>query len=351
MKKKKIVFLVNSNAFSGLESVCMTIIEYLNKKYEFIYVTQDGPIVDVLKEKNINYFVIKKMSTKEIKRVVKELRPDIIHAHDYTASCISALAKLNIPIISHLHNNSPWIKTHHPFSFLYLYCSRRFDKILTVSDSIEEEYIFSKYINKKIINISNPVSRKYILDKVEKHYEKIYDICNVGRLTSQKNPLKFIRIVNEVKKIIPNIKVVMIGDGELKSECINLINKLGLQNNIELLGFKKNPYEFMSKSKIFCLTSEWEGYGLVAFESLTLGLPCIVSPVGGLVNLVDEECGFLVYKEEDFKNSIIQILNDEIVYNEKSLKARQKANKLENIDLYCEKLEKIYMLKGQISYE
>ena len=237
--KKKIIFPINSKIYSGLESVAITIIENLKDKFDFIYVTQDGPIVDILKEKKINYYIIKKMSIKEIRKCVKELNPDIVHAHDYTASCICSLAKINLPIISHLHNNSPWIKTLHPYSFLYLYSSKRFNKILTVSDSIEKEYIFSNFIKDKFENVSNPVSRDYILSKVDKNDIKKYDVCFVGRLTTPKNPLKFISIINDVKEIIPNIKAVMIGDGELKESCKKLIEDLALKNNIDLLGFKK----------------------------------------------------------------------------------------------------------------
>lgn len=340
--KKKIIFPINSKIYSGLESVAITIIENLKHKFDFVYVTQDGPIVDVLKERNIDYYIIKKMSVSEIRKCVKELQPDIIHAHDYTASCICALAKIKLPIISHLHNNSPWIKTLHPYSFLYLYSSKSFKRILTVSDSIEKEYIFSKFIKQKINNISNPVSRKQILEKIDENDEKKYDVCFVGRLTEQKNPLKFINVINDVKNVIPNIKAVMIGDGELKEHCKKLICELELSNNIELLGFKKNPYKYMNQSKIFCLTSEWEGYGLVAFEALSLGIPCVVSQVGGLVDIVDEQCGYLVNKEEEFKNIIIDLINSEDKYTKISKHSIEKAIKLENIDKYCERIAAIY---------
>ena len=75
-----------------------------------VYVTQDGPIVDVLKEKKLNYYIIDKMNTKNINKLIKEYKPDILHAHDFTASVICALTNTKIPIVNHLHNNSPWIK-------------------------------------------------------------------------------------------------------------------------------------------------------------------------------------------------------------------------------------------------
>lgn len=340
--KKKVIFPINSKTYSGLESVAITIIENLRDKFDFVYVTQDGQIVDVLKERQIDYYIIKKMSISEIRKCTKKLKPDIIHAHDYTASCICSLANLKLPLISHLHNNSPWIKTLHPYSFLYLYSSKKFNNILTVSDSIENEYIFSKFVKHKIENISNPVSRKMILEKINKENNKNYDVCFVGRLTEAKNPLKFIKIISQIKKEIPNINAIMIGDGELNQQCKNLITDLNLECNIKMLGFKKNPYKYMNQSKIFCLTSKWEGYGLVAFEAMTLGLPCVVSSVGGLVDIVDNESGYLVNTEKDFSNAIIELICSKDSYDKKSQKSIEKSKKIENIEVYCEKIKKIY---------
>ena len=195
------------------------------------------------------------------------------------------------------------------------------------------------------------VSRDYILNKIDKNDTKKYDVCFVGRLTKQKNPVKFINIINDVKEIIPNIKVVMIGDGELQASCKQLIEDLELTNNIELLGFKKNPYQYMNQSNIFCLTSEWEGYGLVAFEAMTLGIPCVVSPVGGLVNIVDEECGYLVSTEDEFKNTIIDLIYNKEIFYKKSQKSIEKSIELENIEVYCDKIEKIYNIERIIENE
>lgn len=344
MKKGIVLHIINSTKFSGLESVACDLIQNMDDEYEGVYVTKSGPIVDVLKEKKIKYEIIEKMSTNEIRRVIRKYKPKIIHAHDYTASCICALARIKEPIISHLHNNSPWIKNIHPYSFLYLYCSRRFKKILTVSDSIKNEYIFSNIIKNKIINIGNPVSRKKVLSQVgEKDYNKKYDICCVARLTAQKNPLKFIDIINELKKENENISAIWVGEGELKEECLKKIKKLNLEKNIKLIGFKKNPYIYMASSKIFLLTSEWEGYGLVAFEASTLGLPCVVSNVGGLPNIVDECSGKICNDINDYINEIKEILNNDNIYKYKHKKAILKSIEIENQEEYILNLKKIYI--------
>lgn len=343
--KKKIFFVLSTNGYSGAEAVNISIIENLKEEFEFFWVSRNGEIVDILKEKNIKWIEIKELSLKEIKRVCKEYKPEVVHATDYKASVICSLIKKNFKLISHLHNNSPWLKKYSLYSFIFLLASLRFNKILTVSKSIESEYVFSKFIKNKIINVGNPVSREKILSQVNNNdYKKRYDICCIARVTKQKNPFKFIQIIKTIKHEKPDIKVLWIGAyGELKEECIKLCKKYDIFNNIDFLGFQKNPYKLLASSKIFVLTSDWEGYGLVAFEALTLGIPCVVSKVGGLVDIVDDTCGKLcnINKIEDY-DIILEILNDNCLYQNLSKGAIEKSKKLDNIGKYIEIIRNLY---------
>ena len=340
---KKILHIIPSANYSGAESVAITIIEKLQSEYDFCYSSFQGTTKDILKEKNIKFLSIDKMNVKEVKRVLNEYKPDIIHAHDYRASCICALATKEIPIISHLHNNAPWIKTLHPFSFLYLFCSRRFKKILTVSDSIEKEYIFSKHIKNKIECIGNPVSVEKIVKMVDcSEQEKKYDLCCVARITEAKNPYKFLDVLQKLKKSNSHIKAVWVGDGDLLQNVQEKVRELELEENIDFVGFKRNPYKYMASSKVFVLTSNWEGYGLVAFEAMSLGLPSVVSNVGGLPNIVDDHCGKLCTSTNDFCEEIELLLTDEKEYSKKSAKAKEKALQLDNIDKYIAYIKKSY---------
>lgn len=344
-KKPIIIHIVNSNIYSGLEKVAIEIIEELKDKFDFYYACKDGPIVDILKEKNIKRIKIQKISKKEVLRIEKEYKPDIIHSHDYTATLFCGLFIKDTDIVAHLHNNPIWIKNYiHPYVYAFFKAchNKKIKNILTVSNSIEKEYVFSKYIKDKIQMIGNPVSIDNVVKNIDVTTKKEYDICFTGRLTKQKNPLRFIKIINNLKKDFPDIKVVMIGDGELKQKCKNIINKLELNNNIELLGFIKNPYIEMAKSKVFCLTSEWEGYGLVAFEALALGIPCVVSNTGGLVDIVDDNCGKLCKTDIDFIKHIQILLKNKEVYEKYSINAKNKAMQLENVKEYYNKIQDMY---------
>lgn len=341
--KKKVFFVMSTDDYSGAEAVNITIIENLRDKYDFYWVSRKGKINNYLQENKIKWIEIEKLSVSEIKKVIKKFQPDIIHATDYKSSVICSIAKGDIPLIEHLHNNSPWIKKFCINSLIFLLAGLRADKILTVSKSIEEEYIFSKFLKNKIKCIGNPVSRKKILDKVsECDYEKKYDICCVGRLTPQKNPKRFLDIINEIKKKKNDIKVIWIGKGEQLEEAERYKEQLNLQENVTFLGFKKNPYKYMAGSKIFMLTSDWEGYGLVSFEALTLGLPCITSNVGGIPDIVDDKCGKICLENKDFENIILNLLSNEAMYKLYSENAIKKSIFLDNTNEYIERMRNIY---------
>lgn len=340
----KISMIVNSKKFSGLENVAISIMEKLKDDFEFVYVTQDGPIVDVLKEKKLRYYIINKMSVKEINKMIEIEKPDIIHAHDFRASFLSSLSRKNIPFLSHLHNNPLWLKRLSLNSVAFLYSSLRADRIITVSDSVRDEFVLKKIVGSKFENISNPVDVTAIINKSEtiNKNSKKYDLITVARLTEQKDPFRFIDIVKKIVTDNPQIKVGWIGNGELEKKFIEKIKIEKLENNIEYLGFKRNPYVYMKNSSIFILTSKWEGYGLVAFEAMSLGLPCVVSNVGGLPGIVDNSCGKLCVTNDDFIEEINKLLQDNNYYIRKSNLSKKKATKLDNHNIYYKKIKNIY---------
>ena len=171
---------------------------------------------------------------------------------------------------------------------------------------------------------------------------KNYDIAFLGRLCEQKNPFLFLEIVYEVKKNKPDVKAVMIGDGEMKDEAVQKINELNLNDNIELSGFQKNPFPILKKSKLLCMPSLWEGFGLAAVEALSLGLPVISSDVGGLPEIVNETCGKICHEKNEYAEAILKILNDSELSERMKKGAYARADELYNVSEYSKNILKIY---------
>lgn len=342
---KTILHFLKTGNYSGAENVAITIIVEMRKKYNYkgIYVSLSGDIDEILEKNHIEHAILTANSKKEYERVIKAYHPDVIHAHDFGTSVLVSSIKNNALKISHLHNNPPWISGVNIRSLAYLWASRKFEYILSVSESVFSEYVFEKQIREKAMVVSNPVDihRVKELARIADEYEE-NDIIFLGRLSSPKNPIRFLNIIDACKTTRKNIKTAMIGKGELKSVVEESIIKMGLENNIKLLGFKSNPYGYLKHAKVLCVPSDWEGFGLVIVEAFALGIPVVATPVGGMKTLVTEDTGKLCSSIGEFKEEILKLLTDEKYYGMKSQMAYERAEELDNLREYIDKMHLCY---------
>lgn len=340
MKKKKVIHVLNTGSYSGAENVVITLINATKSDVDAVYVSLDGTIREYLEENNIEFEPVHKLTVSEIRRVIKKVNPDIVHAHDFTAGIICALST-NKSIINHIHNNSPWIKHYCLKSFIYAFSCIKYKKILTVSDSVMDEYVFGKWFKNKTEVIGNPVD----LDRIRRlagESDIKYDVAFLGRLSIQKNPYLFLDILAEVKKKNLNVKAVMIGDGELRDDVKRRIQDLNLQDNVTLIGFQKNPYKYLNQAKILLMPSSWEGYGLAAVEALALGKPVVCSNAGGLPGIVNDSCGKICESVEEYAKVIISLLLDERTYKIYADSARKRADEVGCMKEYVAKILDVY---------
>ena len=312
-KKERVLHLLPSNCFSGAENIVCTIIEN-NSKYDMYYCCPRGPIEEILKEKKIKYIPISKFNLHNVKKICLENHIDIVHAHDYKASFCAALSGFNGKIISHIHCNYSFMKSWNLFSFGYSVVSKRFFKVAVVSQSVLDEAVFKNKIKEKTIIINNVIDIEKVQNQSLQDWNKVYDFAFFGRLEEVKNPLFFIELINELSKKNKKISAVMIGDGTLKNDCLSLISKYSLEENIDILGFQSNPFKIIKKSKLVIMPSKAEGFGLTAIESMCLKKPVINSGVGGLSTIFKDNKEFIC---DDLDNYIE--LCSELLYDKKKM--------------------------------
>ncbi|NPV50435.1 MAG: glycosyltransferase [Candidatus Methanofastidiosum sp.] len=204
---------------------------------------------------------------------------------------------------------------------------------ILIENGIKKDKIF---ILPNVINMED-----YIQDNT---VYKEYDISFIGRLTYVKRLDIFFKVISEIVKEMPDLKVAMIGDGEDLEKCRSLVKSLSLDSNVVFLGFRKDINHLINKSKILLLTSESEGMPSVIIESMACGVPVISSDVGDVGDIIqDEENGFLIDKFDDvgaYTDKIIKILSDKKVYkkmSEESLKVRS-VHSVENASKIWEKI-------------
>ncbi len=309
----KVMHVLNSRIYSGAEKVVCQIIKSFRDDVEMVYCSPDSDIVrQMLAEQDVTFLPMETMSTAELKRVIREQKPDLIHAHDMRASFFSALCCGKIPLVSHIHNNAYDARGLSPKTVAYLLAGFKAKHILWVSNSSFEGYAFHKFFEKKSSVLYNIIDTEVIFDKKaqdEKTYD--YDMIYVGRLTFQKDPQRLMRLCARLKESKPDLKVAIVGTGELEAETKQLCEELKIQDNVHFLGFQTNPIKMVHDSKAMILTSRWEGTPMCALEAMALGTPVVSTPSDGMTDLLDDGVnGYLTDDDAVMAEKLLRIMND-----------------------------------------
>ncbi len=326
----KIIHLLYSDKFSGAENVACQIIGMFSgdENIEMVYCSSDGPVKDVLAEKGVRYIPLKKFTVKEIRRVIREEKADVVYAHDMRASFYAYRACGKLPFISHIHNNAFDSRGLSLKSIAYYFAARKARHIFWVSKSAFNGYFFHNRFKNKSSVLYNVIDVDGLLEKMktdENVYD--YDVVYVGRLTFAKDPPRLMRVIKLLAEKMPSVKVAVVGTGELEEETKKLAREYGIENNVDFLGFTLNPYKILHDGKVMVMTSKFEGTPMCALEAMALGVPIVSTPTDGLKDLVDDGVtGFLSDKDEELVARIHEVIENaeqrKILSENSSKKAR-----------------------------
>ncbi len=341
----KVMHVLNSRIYSGAEKVVCQIIKSFRGDVEMVYCSPDSDIVrQMLAEQDVTFLPMEKMSTAELKRVIAEQKPDLIHAHDMRASFFSALCCGKIPLVSHIHNNAYDARGLSPKTVAYLLAGFKAKHILWVSNSSFEGYAFHKLFAKKSSVLYNIIDTEVIFDKKaqdENTYD--YDMIYVGRLTFQKDPQRLMRLCARLKESKPDLKVAIVGTGELEAEVKQLCEELGISGNVHFLGFQPNPIKMVHDSKAMILTSRWEGTPMCALEAMALGTPVVSTPSDGMKDLIDDGVtGYLTDDDALMAEKLLAIIENPDHRNFLGENARKKFNGINDGPRYKQAIADCY---------
>lgn len=315
----KVLHLLQSNRFSGAENVVCQIIGMMRNEpdMEMVYCSRDGQISDALRERNIPFVPIQELSVKEVKRVVKEQKPDIIHAHDMRAGFVATCACGKIPLISHIHNNNFDSRGLSAKSIAYYFAARKAKHIFWVSQSSFDGYAFHKSLKNKSTVLYNIIDINALYEKMKLDNNSYdYDVVYVGRLTPPKNPRRLMNVFRLLQEKQPDVKMAVVGTGELEAETKALAKDYDLLDNVSFLGFMPNPLKLLYDSKVMIMTSRWEGTPMCALEAMALGVPIVSTPVDGLKDLViNGKNGYLSDDDEELAVKLCTLSNDELLHD------------------------------------
>lgn len=343
----KILHVLSSNKFSGAENVACQIAGLYEHcpDVDVIYCSPEGPIREALTDRRVTFVSVgESLTMSSLKKIIKKQTPDIIHAHDMRASFIVSFVCGKIPYVSHIHNNAFDSRGISLKSIVYYLAAKKAKHIIWVSNSAFKGYRFHKDFETKSTVLYNIIDEENLYSKMKEDRNSYdYDVVYVGRLTYPKNPQRLMKILLKVVQAMPQIKIAVIGTGELEEEILELNRELKLEDNVKFLGFQKNPLKILHDSKVMVMTSRWEGLPMCALESLALGVPIVSTPTDGLKELiVDGENGFLSNEDDVLKDSIIEIVRNNDLHDKLSKNALNTSHVINNAEHYREVLEEIY---------
>lgn len=339
-KRPKIGHVLNSGGYSGAEKITISIIENSPKDMSSIYVSPPGVIDNILEEKSIKKATYQGII--EFLSVVRANEIDIVYAHDFKSSVYAALFFPNLITISHIHQNPPWLGKVNVNSILFLLASFLNSKIVYVSQSTAESFVFKKLIKSKTIVMDNYVDYEEI-KKLSSNTQNLkkYDLIYCGRLEDVKNPIEFLKIFKELRKNHSALSAVICGDGSLMNQVKLYIEDNNLEGMIDLIGYQENPFQYIKQSKIMVVTSIWEGFGLSAVESMLLSVPVVAREVGGLRDIIEEGSGYLCETRQEFIRSIDMLLTSPNLYRTTSDSAFERAQKFVNVNKWRNQIASI----------
>lgn len=117
--------------------------------------------------------------------------------------------------------------------------------------------------------VDEPVSHRWLTD------ESIEVVLGAGRLAPQKDFGTLVRAFEGVAASNANARLLLVGSGEERETIRRLIDRLGLQETVEIVDYVENLYAVMRAADVFVLSSRWEGFGIVLVEAMAAGTPVV----------------------------------------------------------------------------
>lgn len=189
---------------------------------------------------------------------------------------------------------------------------KTFDNIVVISETVKKALRDRFGIEENIYEIPNSVDVEKIKElsneKIRLPREHLF--TTIGRLDNNKNQILLLKAAKIVKRYREDFKIYLLGDGEDRKKLESYIEENNLEENIQILGFKENPYAYIKNSVATVLTSLSEGFSLALAESVILDTPIISTDVGIAKELIEKyNCGTLInYDEKELADVLLKYM-------------------------------------------
>jgi glycosyltransferase involved in cell wall biosynthesis len=258
-------------------------------------------------------------------KLLRELKPDILHIHSYRAAIWGRpLGRLaGVPVIIYSVHNKWGGKLH---SLLDRWTSRYGDVVIPFSIAVKKALIEGSRINPSKVSVpvyigvdieKFTVLSESDIQRVRKEL-KIKEpdsvIGFVGALSEQKGLIYLVDAVDSLRHEFPNLRCLLIGEGEQERHLKAKVNELGLHEHVLFLGQRYDIPELLSLMDIFVLPSLWEGLPQVILEAMAARCPVLATAVDGTPEIITHGVdGWLIppHDRSALRDSLVKLLKNE----------------------------------------
>jgi len=277
-------------------------------KAEGPYLNQISPQINIIKLESPRLI----SSLPGLVNYLRQKRPKVLLSAledtNFVAIWAKKLARVSTKVAVTVHNhlsyeakNTTQLKRRLTPQFVRLFYPWA-DQVIGVSQGVANNLIELGVPAEKVTFIYNPIVTPELLTQLQdsvNHPWFLPDsppvILGVGRLTRQKDFATLIQAFAQLRRQLPT-RLMILGEGSEQVNLKNLVQQLGLSEDVTFPGFVANPYVYMASSAVLVLSSAWEGFGNVLVEAMAAGTPVVSTDCqsGPAEILVDGEYGKLV---------------------------------------------------------
>jgi len=322
MVEKTVLHLISPIGFFGAENVMVQLAKELcslkYKVYVGILGNTQGSHREAAQEAekhglNVEIFRCNgKLDIKTIFRIrqyIKHNGISIVHSHGYKSNFYSILAsaRMNIKKVTTCHN---WLGDDLKMRFytrLDKALLNRFDRVVVVSNDLRDKISKKAASQDKVIVINNGVdidkfkfaSRDSEIKESMGLREGEPVIVSIGRLTEEKGLIYLIKAFVKIVSEYPRAKLLIVGDGPLRSFLELEIKSLELENNVIFAGIRNDIPEILAMANVFVLPSLEEAMPMALLEAMAAKSPIVATGVGAISNIIKDRYSGLIVEPKD----------------------------------------------------
>ena len=340
----KVLIVQNIEGVAGSEKYFLALVPELIKNgldcaiycvYKPKYKEQAQKFFDLLDEKNIPYYLHASKSygslniPRKISVLCKREDFDIVHCHliyaDFWGAILKSIFNKKLTVISTKHGyhedsyveycNQPENLTRNLYYRLFRFTHKKLDRSYACSYGLVDFYERSNLISKGSMDVVQHGFNYPEIDMstVNRYSFAPIQLIIVGRLIRRKGHTLVLSILPQLIKQYPELKLIILGDGELEEQLKEEARRLNLENHVLFLGFKSEVEQYLVASDIALVPSYSEGLPLVIFEAFNAKVPVVTFDSIGCNELVEHEKTGLIaeaFSQEDFMKQIIRLIED-----------------------------------------